>query len=190
MSNSNITKAAIARTVKQLMEEVPFDRMTTTDIIEKSGVSRKTFYYHFKDKYDVVNWIFSAEIIDGILESTTLDDWAQGSLKLCCYIRDNKAFYTNAVNASGQNCFVEFLHTLSEMQLQKLCRDALEKGVLTEDDLAFLIEFYYSAFIGVLTKWVREDMRESPEIIVSRWIGVVDKSLEHYIRFMAPQAGR
>ena len=171
--------------MKHLMEEVPFDRMTTTDIIEKSGISRKTFYYHFQDKYDVVNWIFTEEILGGILESTTFDNWAQGSLKLCRYIRDNKSFYTNAVNASGQNCFIEFLRTLSEMQLHKLCRDALAKGILSEDDLSFLVEFYYGAFIGVLTKWVKEDMRESPEVIVHRWTGVVDKSLEHYIRYMA-----
>jgi probable dihydroxyacetone kinase regulator len=184
MSNANITKGAIALAMKQLMEQVPFNLITTADIMDKCGISRKTFYYHFRDKYEVVNWIFSTEIVDGILESTTYENWMNGSFKLCRYILENKTFYKNAVGASGQNCFIQFLHTLTEMQVKKLCRDELEKGILTEDDFTFLVEFYYHAFLGVFVKWVRDDMKESPELIVNRWIGVVDKSLEHYIQFI------
>jgi probable dihydroxyacetone kinase regulator len=184
MPNSNITKNATAAAMKQLMEKIPFDRITTADIVNKCGISRKTFYYHFQDKYDVVNWIFSVDIIDGILESTTFSNWMDGSLKLCHYIKENKTFYTNAVNASGQNCFIQFLHTLTELQLNKLCKDALEKEILSRDDFNFLVEFYYHAFIGVFTIWVKNDMKESPEVIVDRWIAVVDKSLEHYISHM------
>jgi probable dihydroxyacetone kinase regulator len=181
MPNSNITKSAIANAMKQLMEKIHFDRITTADIVNKCGISRKTFYYYFQDKYDVVNWIFSTEIVEGIIETTTFDNWMDGSLKLCRYIKENKTFYKNAVNASGQNCFIGFLHKLTEMQLEKLCKDALEKQILAEDDLKFLVEFYYHAFIGVFTLWVKDDMKDSPEVLVNRWIGVVDKSLEHYI---------
>lgn len=184
MSNTNITKAAIADAMKKVMEKIPFDRITTAEIINRCGISRKTFYYHFKDKYDVVNWIFSVEIIDGILESTTFDNWMEGSFKLCRYIQKNKAFYKNAVNAKGQNCFIQFLHNMTEMQLNILCKDSLNEHILSEGDFKFLVEFYYSAFIGVFTLWVKDDMRDNPELLVNRWIGVVDKSLEHYICFM------
>lgn len=184
MPNTRITKGVIAGAMKQLMQTIPFDRITTADIIEKCGISRKTFYYHFQDKYDVVNWIFTVEIVDGILECTTPENWMQGSSMLCQYIRANKAFYQNAVNASGQNCFIQFLHSLTEKQLSKLCADALAKRILTEDDFKFLVEYYYSAFIGVFAPWVRGGMKESPELMVSRWIGVADKSLEHYIGYM------
>lgn len=183
MSNTKITKAAIANAMKQVMDKIPFDRITTADIIAVCGISRKTFYYHFKDKYDVVNWIFSVEIVDGILENTTFSSWTKGSLKLCRYIRENKTFYKNAVNASGQNCFIQFLHSLTEMQVKKLCEDALKKQILSDDDFKFLVEFYYSAFVGVFTAWVKDDMKDPPEVLVNRWIGVVDKSLEHYINF-------
>lgn len=181
MSNVNITKTAIAGSVKKLMEKLPFDRITTADIIETCGISRKTFYYHFHDKYDVVNWIFSVEIMKDIMESTTLDNWANGSLIFCRYIQENKEFYKNAVNANGQNCFIAFLHNLTETQLKKLCRTATEKRILSDDDLKFLVEFYYNAFIGVFIPWVNDDMNVNPEVIVNRWIGVVDKSLEQYI---------
>jgi probable dihydroxyacetone kinase regulator len=190
VSNIKITKNAIANAMKQVMEKVPFDRITTADIINICGISRKTFYYHFQDKYDVVNWIFSTEIVDGILETTTFDNWMEGSLKLCHYIRNNKKFYKSAVNSNGQNCFIQFLHNLTEMQLRKLCIDAIEKQILSEEDIKFLVEFYYHAFIGVFTLWIKEDMKDSPELLVDRWIGVVDKSLEHYINSAAGRKTR
>jgi probable dihydroxyacetone kinase regulator len=181
MSNPNITKAAIAAATKQVMEKTPLDKITTADIIAQCGISRKTFYYHFHDKYEVVNWVFTVDIIDGILKSTTFEDWAEGSYKLCRYIKDNKTFYKNAVNANGQNCFIQFLRTLTTLQLKKLCTGYLEKGILTDTDFNFLVEFYYNAFIGVFTPWVKDDMKENPDLLVKRWVGVVDKSLEHYI---------
>jgi len=184
MSNASITKAAIANAMKQVMEKTPFDQITTADIINQCRISRKTFYYHFHDKYDVVNWIFTVDIIDGILESTTFENWMDGSYKLCRYIRDNKVFYKNAVNASGQNCFIQFLRTLTELQLKKLCDEHLEKKILTDADFNFLVEFYYNAFIGVFIAWVKDDMKDSPDLLVKRWIGVTDKSLEHFIEFI------
>ena len=181
MSNANITKDAIANAMKQLMEEVPFDHITNADIIERCGISRKTFYYHFQDKYELVNWIFSVEVIDGILKNTTIDNLAECYLNLCHYIQDNKIFCTNALNASGQNCFIQFLYGYVEKQINILCKDAIDEKILSSDDIKFLIDYYYYAFIGVFKTWVNSDMKDSPELMVKRWVSLVSKNLEHYI---------
>jgi hypothetical protein len=135
----------------------------------------KNIFYHFKDKYDLVNWIFSTALMDKILKSCTLDDWPEGSLKLCRYIWDNKSFYTNAVNYNGQNCFVSFLYHLTEKQITLLCKEACTKKKLSSGDVQFLIDFYYHAFIGVFTAWVENDFKDTPEVIVQRWVSIVDK---------------
>lgn len=57
MADSNITKRALAAALKELMEQKPFSKINVADICEKCGMNRKSFYYHFKDKYDLVNWI-------------------------------------------------------------------------------------------------------------------------------------
>ncbi len=56
MADSNITKQALATSLRELMEEVPFDKINVAQICERCGMNRKSFYYHFKDKYDLVNW--------------------------------------------------------------------------------------------------------------------------------------
>lgn len=182
MATNGITKKAIADGMKQLMQETPFDRITTADILQASSISRKTFYYHFRDKYDIVNWIFETEIVGNIMECTTLDSWHEASYRMCRYFKQNRVFYKNAVNTSGQNCFIQFLHVMVVGQMERLCKDAREQKRINDDDFTFLVEFYYGAFIGVFIPWVKDDMREDPDSLVRRWIGVTDKSLEHYIQ--------
>ncbi|MDV3429674.1 MAG: TetR/AcrR family transcriptional regulator C-terminal domain-containing protein [Bacillota bacterium] len=185
MPNANITRAAIANSMKQLMKIKPFNDISVNDIIKESGISRKTFYYHFKDKYDVVNWIFYIDVVDSILESTTLDNWAEGSLKLCRYIYDNRKFYTNAVNVTGQNSFTEYLNNLTRLQVEKLSVQACGNCTMDKDDKEFMIDFFYNAFIGVFTGWINSGMKDTPEVIVRRWKAISDKCLENYVKVMA-----
>ena len=59
MADSNITKRALASALKELMNEKPFARISVSDICTKCEMNRKSFYYHFKDKYNLVNWIYN-----------------------------------------------------------------------------------------------------------------------------------
>jgi probable dihydroxyacetone kinase regulator len=185
MPSAKITQTVIANAMKQLMKVKPFDDISVNDIIKECGISRKTFYYHFKDKYDVVNWIFNTDVVDSILESTTLDNWADGSLKLCRYIYDNRAFYTNAVNVAGQNSFIEYLSNLTRLQVEKLSAQACGNLTVDQEDKDFMIEFFYNAFVGVFTTWINSGMKDTPETIVKRWKAIADKSLENYVKAMA-----
>lgn len=61
MPDSLITKKALASSLKELMETQPLTKISVGDICEKCGMNRKSFYYHFCDKYELVNWIFYTE---------------------------------------------------------------------------------------------------------------------------------
>lgn len=61
MPDSLITKRALASSLKELMKTQPLTKISVGDICEKCGMNRKSFYYHFCDKYDLVNWIFDTE---------------------------------------------------------------------------------------------------------------------------------
>ena len=54
MANSNITKHALAAALKTLMADRPFAKISVGDICEACGMSRKSFYYHFQDKYELL----------------------------------------------------------------------------------------------------------------------------------------
>ena len=58
MANSNVTKRVLANSLKELVQEVPLEKITIADICASSGMNRKSFYYHFRDKYDLLKYIF------------------------------------------------------------------------------------------------------------------------------------
>ncbi|MDK2961900.1 MAG: hypothetical protein PWP20_1026 [Eubacteriaceae bacterium] len=53
---SNTTKRALEASLKNLLLKKPLDKITISDIANDCGISRMTFYYHFKDIYDLVEW--------------------------------------------------------------------------------------------------------------------------------------
>ena len=55
---AEITKLWIADKMKKWMKIKPIDKIRVTEICKAAEIERPTFYYHFKDKYDLVAWIF------------------------------------------------------------------------------------------------------------------------------------
>ena len=107
MADSNITKRSLALSLKKLMSERPFSKVSIGDICDQCGMNRKSFYYHFKDKYDLVNWIFEHEFV---LQSKhkSYSSSSEAFLDLCNYLKDNREFYTQAFKIEGQNSFSEY----------------------------------------------------------------------------------
>ena len=98
MADSNITKRALAAALKELMEQKPFSKINVAEICEKCGMNRKSFYYHFKDKYDLVNWIFDMDFAK-VLEAHEKKDYFTWPFleALCECFYENRCFYRKAL---------------------------------------------------------------------------------------------
>ena len=57
-------KIWIADKMKELMKTKPPDKIRVTGICRAAESERPTFYYHFKDQYDLVAWIFLSDAYD------------------------------------------------------------------------------------------------------------------------------
>lgn len=94
MPDSNITKLALADSLKKLMAEKAFNKIRVDDIVRGCGLTRQSFYYHFKDKYDLMNWIYYTETARFMASYDTLKHWTDGLKDLCYYMQQNKTFVT------------------------------------------------------------------------------------------------
>ena len=94
MADSNITKKALAAALKELLLEKNLAHISVSDICERCDMNRKSFYYHFRDKYDLVNWIFDNEFI-GVMRTAadyTPTERIAGMEKLVKYFYENRRF--------------------------------------------------------------------------------------------------
>ncbi len=96
------TQNAIAQATKQLVEERGFTAVTVTTIMGAAHLRRQTFYDHFKDKYDVVAWIYQNEA-HSVTEHTQSGNWTAVLKALVHYFDNNRRFYRDVLAVEGQN---------------------------------------------------------------------------------------
>ena len=150
MAESNMTKKALAAAMKQLMARFPFSKINVGDICDLCGMNRKSFYYHFRDKYDLVNWIFQNEFLSLLETAENTDHWAIMDL-LCTYFYENRAFYSNALSVQGQNAFSEYFQEC----ISPVIRDTLRQDLQANDtDAQFVTEFYSDALTVSIMRWL------------------------------------
>ena len=152
-----ITKKALAASMKELMEEMPFSKISVGDICEKCGMSRKSFYYHFKDKYDLVDWIFYTEYLS-LLQDKNYTELRDFFLDTCTYFYVNRAFYINAFGVEGQNSFAEFF---SET-LQSIVYEYMQDRVGDSEFRDFFCTFFTNAFRVSIINWLRQGAQIPP----------------------------
>ena len=75
MPRSNQTKHLLAQSLQELMATTPLEKISVNDIVDHANVGRNTFYYHFEDKYDLVNWYFQSGITRFLVELSAYSSW-------------------------------------------------------------------------------------------------------------------
>ncbi|MEI5994050.1 dihydroxyacetone kinase transcriptional activator DhaS [Candidatus Enterococcus mansonii] len=157
MTGSLITKKKITKAFKQLVVEHGFDKVTIAKIMQTSKMRRQTFYDHFQDKYELVDWIFQQEAIEKIEDNLAYEDWQTIVENLLIYFEENQVFYRKILFFDGQNSFEEYyIQHLKGLIHQILVIRNPSYIQFEEEDRTFLEEFYANAFVSLTTKWILE----------------------------------
>ena len=185
---SDITRKAIADALKSLLENRPLSRITVMDIASECGISRMTFYYHFRDIYDLVGWIISSDITSILAGRKTHDTWQDGFLSIFRAVERNHVFVFNVCNSMSREQLERSLSgPVSELLLSVL-RETESSASLKEEELIFIASFYSYAFIGVMLDWISDGMRDNPELMIRRIECIMSGSFEKAVeRFSSLQ---
>ena len=151
MSEANVTKNALAASMKKLMRMRPFEKISVSDICNDCGINRKSFYYHFRDKYDLVNWIFYVGFIEE-LNLTSYDNGWQLMEDMCGYFYREKEFYRAALKIEGQNSFKDYLIDTVTSIAEFFMQDIMPHN----DDDNFFISFVTDALLTSIVRWLSD----------------------------------
>ena len=149
MSASEITKRHIATTLKEMVRQQGFSSLSVGELIRRCDISRNTFYYHFRDKYDLVNWIYYTECVAVLKEKDYCTEWELLE-DLCAYFYKNRTFYRKTLSVDGQNSFSEYFRDI----LAAILAETMEGNLGQDPHLDFYVEFYTDAFLCALKRWL------------------------------------
>lgn len=161
------TKQALAKSLYQLMLQKPLNKITISDIAEECGINRMTFYYHFKDIYDLIEWMVDAETQKAI-QGNQEEDLRDGMLRIFQWVQENRAFVMNIYHSISRERLETGLDRMLQELLLKILKQQAEGMDVSAEELRFITRFYRHAMTGILLDWVRSGMKEAPETIVHR----------------------
>ncbi|MGD9474280.1 MAG: TetR/AcrR family transcriptional regulator C-terminal domain-containing protein [Eubacteriaceae bacterium] len=181
---SNTTKRALEASLKNLLLKKPLDKITINDIANDCGISRMTFYYHFKDIYDLVEWACIEDASKALDGKKTYDDWQQGFLQIFEAVLDNKPFILNVYHSVSREQVETYLYKLTYDLMIGVVEELAQNMAVKESDKAFIADFYKYALVGLMLDWIRNNMKEDPQKIIERLSilvqGNIAGALEHY----------
>ena len=163
---SQTTKRALEASFKKLLLEKPLNKITINDITEDCGVNRMTFYYHFKDIYDLVDWILAEDAAKAMEGRRGFGTWSEAYLDVLRQLQDNKTLVLNVYRSVGREQVEQYLYKM----LDPLLRMFVERENISvqEEDKQFIIDFYKYGFVGMVLEWIRRDMKTEPAIMAER----------------------
>ena len=170
---SQITKRALVQSLKNLLQQKPLSKITISDITEDCGISRMTFYYHFKDIYDLVEWACAEDAARALQNKKTYDTWQQGFVQIFHAVRENKVFVMNVYRCVNREQVEKYLVPLTDQLIMGVITERAAGMTVREADQQFIAQVYSYAFVGIMLDWIRDDMRADPEELVNRLAMVI-----------------
>ncbi len=154
-----LTKDLLTSSFKELIMQVPFEKLTIKMITDGAGVIRPTFYKHFQDKYEVLEWILKKNIKDNI--QVLIDNNMEEDIfrLLCSCLEKERAFYKKLYAIEGPNSFEELMYQyifdLFSGLLDKYPMKSPDKlAILSKDAVA---RFYTFGLTDSLKYWIVHD---------------------------------
>ena len=160
MKNSGNIDQLLADSFKELAQAIPIEKITIKQITDKAGVIRPTFYNHFQDKYELLEWILRTEVIDPIRPLLCHHYLDEAMEMMFTNLYNDKAFYEHAIKLEGQNSFDSIVNTcmyelVSDYIAQSSIKASTKYKWLTRERIA---KYYSRSLCMFLLEWIKTGM--------------------------------
>ena len=158
---------------REIGETGDLSRVTVTAVTERAGVTRRTFYSHFKDIPDLLNQIEEAALMElraplARLAACHLDDLraaldqgrpAPGATELLTCVRERGDYLRPLLGEGGDPAFAGRIKQLAHEVIGQRALEGLDLRALGPL-FDYYLTFAISAEVGVLLRWLDGGMRE------------------------------
>ena len=179
---SSSTKEALAAALKQMMTVKPMDKITIKDLVEICGVNRQTFYYHFDDVYDLLEWVFEEDANRVLPREVVYEHWREDVFIFMQYLQDNSSFTLNVYNSNSRIYMLRYLEEKMAACIRSFAVIVSEGMNIDRQDFEFVVTFYAKCAIGFISQWMDLGMKLPKEVTTERILRVMDESVENLLR--------
>ena len=173
------TKDEILNTLLELLKNKQLDDITVTELVEKCGISRQAFYYHFSDLYCVVDWALQRE--QDALKLVIPDEWWQTMMDIVDLFHRNRTVVLNIYRAYErsyvEHCLRRWIRPLIDVKVQEGAR--LHR--VTEQQTEFVAELCSLGLVSLVLNWLDRGMPSSFKDQMDDFYCIIDGSLDYML---------
>ena len=153
----NGTKGKMAEAFKELVCKKSFQKITISDIAKESAMTRENFYYHFRDKFDIMHWIFEQQVVENLPpDEESFEAWFNA---LLCNTFEDYKYYRKLIKSLNEEEVRKDLYPLFEHRIRILVEECLDDSIwnLRKEKEDFSVVFFSDAFIGFYINYIRDN---------------------------------
>lgn len=158
---ANFTRRAIKETFLALLEERPFSDITVKDIVEKCGINRNSFYYHFQDIPTLLGEIIREEVDRIIAQYPTITSLDQCVDVAFRFALSNKRAVYHIYNSVNRDIYETALMKICEYLVTVYIDTVFGKGAVSDYDRSVIIRFIKCEIFGLVYDWVENGMKDT-----------------------------
>lgn len=153
------TPVRLANTLKVMMEDTALEQISVKALTEEVSINRQTFYYYFRNVYDLLAEIYLNEKIPNLNEAKT---WEQVLTAIFAYTDNNLAFIRNTLSSIGRDLFKEFIYSALYRSHLRLLNEHKHADKLSHDDKKFIASLYAPMFANIIVQYAEGVIKTPP----------------------------
>lgn len=173
------TKIQLANSLKEIMKKVPFHNITVQNVADHCGVNRQTFYYHFKDMYDLLEWIYQNDIFCAF-HGISQKNWQSVLLDTTKYAKKNRPFLRNTNRSLRKETIEKFLYPFINQLFVLIFDDVCKDSYIKTEEKEFILKFFTYAYVNVIIQWIGNGIQEEDTFLLEK-VQILRRMLQSYL---------
>lgn len=170
------TKLKMALALKELIKEMPYEKITVSDITDRCDIHRQTFYYHFQDKYELLEWYLHRELFSPLVQDFSFDNVYFKINDFLTTMYNEKEFYLNVLKINKGE-IIDYISKLVRGGLRDLIAElAKSKNITVPQGRSGVVfsEFFGYGMAGIVISWANGGMTRTPDELTNDIIYLIE----------------
>lgn len=163
---SELTKVHMADTLQELMLEKPINKITVKELTSRARFNRQTFYYHFSDIYELLEWLLKRRLQSVVTNIETFKSWQDAGIYLLRYLSKNRSLVLSTLNSVSRSTVKNLIYDEIEKIAYKFVREFGSGIAVSDKAIDQIVHFFCVTFTALLEDWLISNNTEDPKELI------------------------
>ena len=180
----NAIDILLAESLKEIATKHPIEKITIKEITDKAGVIRPTFYNHFQDKFELLEWILKKDLLEPVHPLIQNGMISEAMVLLFSNIEKERAFYTREIKLEGPVSFRSIAQKCVQEELAGVFRDLStgKKYIHSWLTPELLASYYAQSMCFAVIEWIKMGMNIPPKEMADVYDFMLSHSMDDIMR--------